>query len=137
MKNDDGSATVEYIGVAVALLVPIAYAIIAFAQLQSASYGVVGASQQAARAYVNARSDVLGRFAAIRAAAIAGRNHGLIITSDNVRVTCSVPNCLTPGTAVTVDVHTSIPMPYAPALGTIPLQSRQVITVDEYRADPV
>lgn len=134
--NDDGSATVEYIGVAVALLVPIAYVIIAFAQVQSASYGVVGAAQQASRAYTNAKSDSLGRFAASRAAAIAGRNHGLMITSDNVRVTCSVTECLAPGTEVTVDVQTSIAVPYAPALGTIPLHSRQIITVDEYRTDP-
>lgn len=136
MTRDDGSATIEYIGVAVALLVPIAYVVVAFAQIQSASYGVVGAAQQAARAYVHARNDSLGRFAAARAAAIAGRNHGLVITSDQVRVSCPVADCLTPGTDITVDVRTSVPIPYAPQFGRLPLHSRQVMQVDAYRTDP-
>lgn len=136
MKRDDGSATVEYIGVAIALLVPIAYTVAAFAQVQSATYGVIGAAQQAARAYVHASSDLLGRYAAARAAAIAGRNHGLVIASDQVTVTCGATNCLQPGTEVTVDVRTSVPIPYAPQLGRLPLHSRQVMTVDAYRADP-
>lgn len=132
MNRDEGSATVEYIGVAIALMVPIAYFVVTFAQVQSAHFGVVGAAQQAARAYVNASSDLLGRYAAPRAAAIAGRNHGLLITSDNVRVTCSVANCLTSGTAVTVDVRSSVNV----AFGTLPLQARSTMTVDAYRADP-
>ena len=136
MSSDDGSATIEYIGVALAMLVPIAYFVVAFTQVQSATYGVVGAAQQGARAYVQSSSDYLGRFAAARAAAIAGRNHGLIITSDQVRITCAVANCLQPGTVVTIDVRTSIPVPYAPQLGRIPLHSQQVIAVDAYRADP-
>lgn len=132
MTADDGSATVEYIGVAIALILPIAYFVITFAQIQSAHFGVVGAAQQGARAYVNASSDLLGRYAAPRAAAIAGRNHGLLITSDNVKVTCAVANCLTPGTRVTVDVTSSVNL----AIGRLPLHARSVMTVDAYRADP-
>lgn len=132
MRSDDGTATIEYIGVAMALMVPIAYFVVTFAQIQSAHFGVVGAAQQAARAYINASSDLLGRYAAPRAAAIAGRNHGLLITSDNVRVTCAVANCLTAGTAVTVDVTSSAKL----LIGTLPLHARSTMTVDAYRADP-
>ncbi len=132
MRADDGSATVEYIGVAIALIVPIAYFVVTFAQIQSAHFGVVGAAQQAARAYVNASSDFLGRYAAPRAAAIAGRNHGLLIGSDNVTITCAVANCLTPGTRVAVDVTTSVRL----ALGQLPLHARSIMTVDAYRAGP-
>lgn len=128
--RDEGSATVEYIGVAIALMVPIAFFIVTFAQIQSAHLGVVGAAQQAARAYVNASSDFLGRYAAPRAAAIAGRNHGLLITSDNVKVTCAVANCLTPGTAVRVDVASSVRLPF----GLLPLHATSTMTVDAYRA---
>ena len=128
--RDEGSATVEYIGVAIALMLPIAFFIVTFAQIQSAHLGVVGAAQQAARAYVNASSDVLGRYAAPRAAAIAGRNHGLLITSENVKVTCAVANCLTPGTAVTVDVASSVRLPF----GVLPLHATSMMTVDAYRA---
>lgn len=132
MTRDTGSATIEYIGVALALMVPVATFIIGFAHVQSAHYGVVGAAQQAARAYVNGSSDFLGRYAAVRAAAIAGRNHGLIITSDQVAITCGVANCLTPGTRVTVDVRSSVHLP----VGTVPLHAHSVMTVDAYRADP-
>lgn len=136
MSREDGSATVEYIAVAVVLMVPIAYAVIAFTQIQSAKFGVVGAAQQAARAYVNANSDYLGRYAAVRAAAIAGRNHGLLIGAGEVTVSCSETNCLTPGTEVTVDVTSSVQIPYAPMIGRLPLHAQAVMTVDAYRADP-
>lgn len=136
MNSDRGSATIEYIGVVIALMVPVAYAIVAFAQIQSAHHGIVGAAQQAGRAYVQARSEVMGRYAAVRAAAIAGRNHGVFIDAANVRITCAQPPCLQPGSEVRIEVRSQQSIPYAPWLGRIPLQATQLVVVDEFRASP-
>lgn len=136
MTRDEGSAAVEFIAVVVALMLPIAYVVVAYTQIQSAKSGVIGAAQQAGRAYIQATSETYARFAAVRAATIAGRNHGLLITDADVRITCDATPCLRPGGELTIDVRSSAPIPYAPGLGRIPLQATQRVLVDAYRADP-
>ena len=135
-KSECGNASVEFIGIAVALMVPLAYAIIAMSQLQSAVYGVNGAAQMAARAYVQAVNDSTGRFAAARSAAIAGRNHGLIIAASDVAVVCDVANCLTPGTEVRVTVRTTARIGGAGFSKSLPLESSRQFVVDPYRQMP-
>lgn len=137
MKREDGNASVEFIGIAVALMVPMAYAIIAMAQLQSAVYGITGAVQMASRAYVHASSDATGRFAAARSAAIAGRNHGLLITMDDVTITCGAANCLTPGQEVKVLVRTTARIGAAGFTRSVPLHAARTVVVDPYRAVPL
>lgn len=136
MSAERGSATVEYVGVVIALMLPFTYFIIAFSAVQSAQFGVVGAAQQAGRAFVQSRSESLAPFAAVRAAAIAGRNHGLVITDQHVTIRCSTTPCLRPATTVTIAVNTSMPVPYAAWLGRIPLRASTTVAVDTYRADP-
>lgn len=137
MKHDSGSATVEYIGVVIALMLPLVYFVVSFTIIQSANYGVVGAAQQAGRAFVNARTETLAPFAAARAAAIAGRNHGLVLTADDLTIRCSRTPCLQPESVVTIAVRTSVAVPYAAWLGRIPLEARSTMSVDAYRADPL
>lgn len=136
MRRDAGNATVEFIGIAVALMVPLAYAIVAMAQLQSAVFAVEGAAQMATRAYVQSRSDAIGRYAAARSAAIAGRNHGLIITMDNVTIACDVANCLTPGTPVRISVHTTAHIGAAGFTRTLPLRASRTVVIDPFRTVP-
>lgn len=137
MRSDRGSATIEYIGVVIALMLPFTYFIIAFSAVQSAQFGVVGAAQQAGRAFVQARSEALAPFAAVRAAAIAGRNHGLVITDEHVTIRCSKTPCLQPTGTVTITVRTSMSVPYAAWIGRVPLHANTTVAVDAYRADPL
>lgn len=132
----EGNATVEFVGIAVALMVPLAYAIIAMAQLQSAVFGVQGAAQMASRAYVHASSDWMGRHAAARSAAIAGRNHGLIIAADDVMIACDATDCLTPGTAVRVTVRTVARIGTAGFTRDLQLHASRTVVVDPYRTVP-
>lgn len=132
-----GNATVEFIGIAVAMMVPLAYAIIAMAQLQSASFAVEGAAQMATRAYVQSSSDVIGRYAAARSAAIAGRNHGLIITSDDVSIACAATNCLTPGTTVRVTVQSAVRVGAAGFTRKVVMRATRTVVVDPYRTVPL
>lgn len=135
-RRDQGNASLEFIGIAVLLMVPLAYGIVAFAQLQSAVYGVSGAAQMASRAFVQSGSELVGRYAAVRSAAIAGRNHGLIIDSTNVTISCGEAECLVPGRAVTVTVQLSRRIGFAGVTRTIPLRASHTAIVDEFRAVP-
>jgi Flp pilus assembly protein TadG len=134
--SERGNASVEFIGIAVAMMVPLAYAIIAMAQVQSAVYGINGAAQMAARAFVQATNDSTGRFAAARSAAIAGRNHGLMIAASDVAVVCDVANCLTPGTTVRVTVRTTARISAAGFSKSLPLSASRLFVVDPYRQLP-
>ena len=128
---EEGNALIEFIGISLALVIPMVYAVITFAQIQSAVFGITGAAKQAGRAYVRSTDDATGRFAAWRAAAIAGRNHALIIETDEVHVTCGQADCLLPGTQVTVRVEHDVDLVW-PAR-TLPVSATHVTVVDEYR----
>lgn len=134
--REQGNASLEFIAVSVLLMAPIAYAVIALAQLESAVYGVNGAAQMAARAYANSNSDATGRYAAARSAAIAGRNHSLIITSDQVTLSCDMANCLTPGANVRIRVDTTARLTAAPFLRNVPLHATQTVVIDPFRQSP-
>lgn len=135
-RGERGNASVEFIAISIALMVPIAYAIVAIAQVQSAVYGVNGAAQMAGRAYVHGASESTARYAAARAAAIAGRNHGLIITADEVGISCGEAQCLVPGRTVRVTVRTTARVGLAGLARTIAVQGQQIVTVDEFRQLP-
>lgn len=134
---DRGNATVEFIGIAIAMMVPLAYGIIAMSQLQSAVFGIEGAAQMAARAYVQASNDTMGRFAATRSAAIAGRNHSIVIAAADVTVVCGVANCLEPGTEVRVEVRASARIGLAGFSRNVPLRAHRDFVIDPYRAAPL
>jgi len=135
-SGERGNASIEFIAISIALMVPIAYAIVAIAQLQSAVFGVNGAAQMAGRAFVHGGSESTARYAAVRAAAIAGRNHGLLITTDEVGITCGEAQCLVPGRTVVVTVRTSARVGLAGVVRTIPVHAQQTVTVDAYRQAP-
>ena len=50
--GEEGSAVVEFVALAVLLLIPIIYLILTVGRLQAASYAVSTAAREAARAYV-------------------------------------------------------------------------------------
>lgn len=132
-KRDEGNATLEFIAAAVLLMVPLVYGIVSLAQLERAVFGVSGAAQMAARAYANSNTDAVGRFAAWRSASIAGRNHGLFIATDRVRVECGAADCLVPGTRVRVTVETSQRIGVAVFARTVPLRASHAFVIDSFR----
>ncbi len=135
-RSDAGNASLEFIGVAVILMIPLVYGIIGLSQLQSAVFGVNGAAQMAARAYANSDVDTTGRYAAWRSAYLAGRKHGLTITSDQVSVTCDTANCLMPGATVRVLIQTTARVGVPPFNGNLPLRASNVFVMEPYRQAP-
>ena len=136
MRDQTGNATLEFIGVSVFLAIPLLYAMLAMGQLQSAIDGVNGAAQMAARAYATASTDTLGRYAAVRSAGIAGRNHGLLITTNQVTISCGTPNCMHSGAVVRVAITSPLRITLGPFAKTWMLKASQTTMIDQYRATP-
>ncbi|MFY0407582.1 hypothetical protein [Solicola sp. PLA-1-18] len=141
-RDEQGSAIVEVTWLALILLVPLVYLLLAVFDLQRASYGVSAASRAAGRAFVLAPDQQTGYARAEKAADLALRDQGLGIGSGRVRVTCRPDprRCLVPGSIVTVVVRTYQPLPLVPSvLGsgrpTIRVQSTHVEPYGTFRED--
>ena len=134
--HEQGSAVVEFIAVVVVLLVPIVYAVMSLSAIEEATFAVHAAAKQAGRAYVQAGNDATGRYAAQRAAAMAARNHGIELGTDDVHLSCSTADCLQPGTEITVTVRTRVDLVRVPAgfpSGPV-ISATHTHRVDPYRA---
>jgi hypothetical protein len=112
---DEGSAVVEFLGVALVLLVPIVYLVLTLGRLQAAAFAVDGAAREAVRVVVAAAADpdidpgTLARAAARVALADQG-----VEAADPVALTCD-PACDTPGADVVVRVEVAVDLPLVPS----------------------
>jgi len=117
-RLENGTAVIEFIWLALLLLIPVVYILIAAFDVQRAAYGVSAASRSAARAFILAPDVPTGYERANRAAKVALGDQG--IDRATVRITCgpTPARCLTPGSTVRVVVRTTQPLPLTPqALG--------------------
>lgn len=115
-RTDTGTALVEFTWLALMLLVPVVYVLLAVFDAQRASYGVSAASRSAGRAFVLAPDLATAHQRAIDAARVAMGDQGVDVGPDAVTVSCSpAPDqCLTPGAVVTVTVAVQQPLPLVP-----------------------
>lgn len=140
-SGDEGSAVLEFLGVALVLLIPTVYLVLVVGRLQAATFAVEGAAREAARTAV-ASSDP--RDATRRAAAAAGvalRDQGF--DDDPARaltLTCTSTPCLEPGSRVAARVEVVVPLPFVPTFVRdlvpleVPVSAERVAPVDTYRA---
>lgn len=137
-RNDQGTAILEFVVLAVVLMVPIAYAVVVVVQLQAATFGSVTAAREAARAYVTANSTAQGAARARTAAAMAMADQGM--PAPTLTIQCLGGTCLSPGSRVRVEVSSRVEVPFVPnsgdsVSGTIPVSAVHESVVDTYRAD--
>ncbi|MBD8078046.1 pilus assembly protein [Cellulosimicrobium arenosum] len=141
-RGERGSAIVEFLGVALVLLLPTMYLVLTVGRLQAATFAVEGASREAARAFVTAQSAADGSARAAVAVRIALDDQGFdgVGTADALTLACSSTECLEPGSAVTSSVRVEVPLPLVPDFArsavplAIPVQAQHVASVDEYAA---
>lgn len=137
---DRGSAVVEFLGVALVLLLPVLYLVLTVGRLQAAAFAVEGASREAARAFVTAPSSDDGARLAAAAVGLALGDQGFAPTSDGLTIACSSLPCLEPGGEVTAHVRLDVPLPLVPEFvrGVVPLsvpvEAQHVASVDAYAA---
>lgn len=109
-----GSAVVEFTFLGLLLMVPVVYFIITVGQIQGGSFAVVGAADQAAKVFVAQSDEASGRAAAEQAAVLALADYGHSVENARVEVSCDRGDCMAAGSAVTVTVHLSVPLPFVP-----------------------
>lgn len=119
-RGEEGNAVVEFSWLALLLLVPLVYVMLGVFDVQRASYGATAATRAAGRAFIivpTGLSEDEARARAFEAARLAMKDQGMDLTAEQLKITCS-PACLEPGSTVTVELTTEVPLPLIPdALG--------------------
>jgi Flp pilus assembly protein TadG len=119
-RDQRGSALIEFSWLAILLMVPLIYVMLAVFDVQRASYGATAATRAAGRAFIiGPRDDTVeqARARSFEAARMAMADQGMELSPDQLTITCD-PACLQTGSTVTVVLNTSVPLPFIPdALG--------------------
>jgi len=133
--GQDGSAIVEFVFLAVLMMVPLFYLVMVLARLQSGAYAVSAAAREAGRGYVTAQVAEQAPSRAQSAAGLAFADQGFE-DEGSIEIRCDRQPCLRPEGRVTVTATISIPMPLVPAFFTgivpmrIPVSATHTATVD-------
>ncbi|MEV7661041.1 hypothetical protein [Paenarthrobacter sp. NPDC089316] len=125
-EGQRGSAVVEFTFLAVLLMVPLIYFVVTIGQLQGASFGVVGAADQAAKVFVEQKDPASARIAAEQSVVVALADFGHSPDQANVEISCDRENCLAAGASVTVTVHLDVPLPMVPFGDTLHLSAARL-----------
>ena len=124
--REQGSAVVEFTFLALLLMVPLVYFIITVGQIQGGTFAVVGAADQAAKVFVAQPDAESGRAAAEQAALVALADFGHDAGAARVSTRCDPADCHAAGTAVTVTVNLTVPLPLVPFNDDFRLQASEV-----------
>lgn len=113
LRGDDGSALVEFTWLAILLMIPLVYVVLAAVSVQRAAFATTAAAREAARAYATAMSDAEGEQRAEDAVALVMHDQGVRWTPSGRIVSCGTCD-FAPGSAFTVDLHTLVALPFVP-----------------------
>lgn len=115
-RSEQGTAIVEFIWLALILLVPLLYIVLATFDAQRTAYAASAAARSAGRAYVEAADQQTGLTRARAAAALAFADQGLPGASFELRIRCEPQpdRCLAPGSVVTAEIRAAAVLPLTP-----------------------
>lgn len=141
-SGDEGNAIVEFLGVALLLLVPVVYLVLTLGTLQAGAFAVDGAAREAARAFATGVDDAGARARAASAVELALADQGLApdATDGALHLVCSADPCRTPGASVTVAVEVAVPLPGVPGWLrdvvplSVPVSATATTAIDAYAA---
>ncbi len=141
MERDAGTAIVEFCLLAVLLLVPVVYLVLALGRIQAGAFAAQGAAREAGRAFVTAADESSAQARADSAAAVAFADQGFVEPSQvGIDVSCAASPCLTPDQRVVVRSRVLVVLPGVPRLvdhllpARVEVTARHVATVDRFRA---
>jgi Flp pilus assembly protein TadG len=133
-----GSAIVEFVFLAVLMIVPLFYLVMVLARLQAGAYGVSAAARDAGRAYVTAQAQGEAQARAESAAGLALADQGFNNKEGSIKIRCRVEPCFRPEGRITVTATVWVPMPLVPAFFSgivstqVPVTATHVETVDRF-----
>ena len=140
LLDDRGGAVVEFSTLGLVLLLPLIYLVVALGRIEAASFAVDGAAREAARAFVTAPGESVGRGRALAAVRLGLLDQGFDVAPDQaLTIDCDRSGCLRPGAVVAARVQLEVVLPGVPAgldrlLPTrVTVRSEQVLVVDAFR----
>ncbi len=115
-RDESGTALVEFVWLAILLIVPLLYIVLAAFETQRSAYAASAAARSAGRAFVTAPDQATG-YARAEAAVRLAYQDQQIDAVPSVRITCRPDprNCLTPGSVVRAEIRASVDLPLMPA----------------------
>ena len=134
--NDQGNAVVEFIGVAIALLVPIAFVASAVLTVAQSYLAADVAARAASRAYVTAESEKSAKHAAKVLVRQSLRDLNSLESNSSVKISCRSSPCLKSGNYVSVIVTNKVPLNLPKFLGShsVVVTGKHTSVVDELRS---
>ena len=138
-SDDSGNAIVEFIYLAILLMVPLVYLLLTVFRVQGSAFAVSSAAREAGRVY--ATSEVIDEAGprALTAARIVMSDSNLTLDARDIRISCSSDPCLAPGSRVTVVIAHDVSLPLLPkvfdgrGLATVRVTSSHLEVVDRFR----
>lgn len=136
--SDDGTAVIEFLVVAVLLLVPVLAAALTIVGVEAAALASTQAVRQAGRAFMIADDESSGRRSAQLASEVALNDQGFSAPAGALTITCA-GRCLAPSTHVQVRLAWDVDLPWMPGflrdwLPSVPITAQQSFSVDTYRS---
>jgi len=141
LRDERGSAVVEFVVLAVLMLIPLVYLVMMLARVQAGSYAVSQAAREAGRAYVTAEAGDQAAGRAEAAARIAFLDHSFE-ESGRLTIACDGIPCLRPDGHVETTATVRVPLPLVPSFVrhviplSVPVSASHLSTVDRFRAQP-
>lgn len=111
--EERGNASIEFIWLALILLVPMMYILLVTFEVQRAAFGVSAASRAAARSFVLAPTNTAAESRALNSARITLADHR--VENTKIEISCE-PRCHQPGSTVTVLVRARQTLPMLPTV---------------------
>ena len=139
-RDESGTALVEVTWLAILLLVPLLYIVLAVYDVQRHAFAVTAASRAAGRAVVRVGGEDERATAARAAAGVALDDQAVDPGQVELRLTCRPAACLAPGSVVHVEVLTQVRLPLVPtALGdgapSIRVDAEHTVPYGSFRED--
>jgi len=119
-RDQRGTAIVEFVWLAILLLVPLLYVVLAVFDTQRTAYAASAAARSASRAFVTSPDQQTAVARANAAARLAFADQG-IDASFRLAISCrpEPDRCLVPGSVVSVEIRSAADLPLMPtALGS-------------------
>lgn len=149
LRQDEGNAIVEFCFLAILLMVPLTYVVIAVLQVQGAAFAVTTATREAGRAFATVGTGEDPSARAALAARLALADHDLVLdpAALDLAETDRPRDCL-PGTvtcppvrSVTVRLSYQVSLPFLPRLlgrdlAGVRVRSEHVEVLDRFRSAP-
>lgn len=140
--GERGSALVEFVFLAVLVMVPLFYLVMTLSRLQAGAYAASTAAREAGRAFVTATSDRDAEGRAKAAAGISFADQGFRDDEAQLTVGCDGSPCLRPEGRVWVAVRVMVPLPLIPSFArevvplAVPVAATHLAVVDRFRGRP-